>query len=91
MKNEKILDVLDHYERFLTDNDVETLKASKLDFSQSRQSTLGHCLDLILRIRQLLTIDRDEALIRFGFLQGVFWIMGIKTIYQLQVDNGQFD
>ncbi|PIR94017.1 hypothetical protein COT97_03565 [Candidatus Falkowbacteria bacterium CG10_big_fil_rev_8_21_14_0_10_39_11] len=88
MTDDRILKVLDEYEVFLRRKEIEPLKAPKCNFPRSKKSTLAHCYDMIQRVRQLLKIDRDEALIRFGFLQGVLWELRIKTIDQLCQDNG---
>lgn len=83
MTNEKILEVIAGYELLLDgheplrDNAAQTLTARMM-----------HLHWMCRQVRNFLVEDRrDKAFRWLGFIQGAFWVMGLRTVEEMKNDN----
>lgn len=84
MTDEKILEVLDLYQRNL--EKIYVYEGERLH--KRPEDCLHHCLDMIPQMRQFLKEGRREKVFRWlGFIQGVLWCEGVYTIEQMKDHN----
>lgn len=92
MTPEKVLEVLNLYERMFIEADVSrgqvgfgvTLNADE----ESTKISLEHCHGMIDEMRQFVAGGRMDKVFRWlGFIQGVLWVNGWYTLAELMDHN----
>lgn len=77
MSHEKVTEVLDRYEQYLS-NLTDANKPSRIEHLQA----------MIPKMREFNNDDRREKLMRWiGFMQGAFWSLGIYNLEELKQHN----
>lgn len=79
MTDEKILEVLDRYEHYLSSGYYQATTIGP---------QVAHLVQMIPQMRDMLTEGRREKLMRWlGFMQGVLWSVEIFTLEELMAHN----
>ena len=88
MKKEKILEVINSYERWFKENKIPKTKGSHDEISKSKNDILAHCHGMLDEMKIFLKENRINKLYRWlGFIQGCFWSLGIFTLNSLKNAN----
>ena len=88
MTPEKVLVVIEIYKNKLQELGVNSNRLPGSETPTTKNGFLGHCRAM-LDITELLTKDdRMEKTFRWlGFIQGVFWVLGLYTIDEMKNHN----
>ena len=88
MNNNRILAVLEAYEKHFINKGAENIKADFDEIPTSHQETWNHLLSMIGEMKVFLKQNRREKLFRWlDFMQGVLWTTGEFTLNQFRRHN----
>lgn len=89
MTDQQVLQALDIYEQMLKARGAEPIEVPHNRYPASHEEARNHALAKIPQIRQLLTGDNREKLMRWlGFVQGVLWSPpSLFTVNELKDHN----
>ena len=88
MTPEKVLEVIEIYKNKLQELGVNSDRLSGNEIPTTRNGFLGHCRAMLDVTELLIKDNRMEKAFRWlGFVQGVFWVLGLYTIEEMKNHN----
>lgn len=88
MTSAQILEVVNRYDQLLRDAGYMPIEHSHEQHPISVRAQLNHVRSMVPRMRQMLNDGHSDKVNRWlGWVQGVLWSCGIKTLAEERDDN----
>ena len=88
MNEAKYLEVIEKYEKLLSIKKVPPGEFPDKGLLPFPSDIIAHCLQMLPKMKVFLKEGRIDKLNRWlGFVQGVLWAHGFKSLYELKNDS----